>query len=238
MRTTRLLLASTLVTALMATAVDAAAAAAKPAATPAGAAAKAPAGPAPVEGTDYFRIDSPDPVRGGKVRVVEVFGYGCPICNRFQPMLKAWGGKLPADVEFAYEPAAFGADPEHCWDDFARGFYAAKALGVQAKAHDAIYDEVFVQHRLEPAGCANVPTLWSDFGVDAKTMSARMQAFDIGAKIDAAHDEVVRWGVDGTPTLVVDGTWRVPLTRDGGPTALLRTVDWLIVKQRPLHKGH
>lgn len=197
---------------------------------------QAPAAPPPVEGVDYQRIDTPDPIKGRKVEVVEVFGYGCPYCNHFQPDLVKWQKRLPSDVAFSYLPAAFGSNPEHCWDDFARAFFAAQALGIQAKAHDRIYDEVFVQHRL--ASCESVPTLWADFGADPKTMAARMQSFDISAKVEATHDQIIQhWGVDGTPTLVIDGTWRVTITREGGPEGMLRTADWLIAKQRPLHKG-
>jgi thiol:disulfide interchange protein DsbA len=207
-------------------------AAAKPAATPAKVAVAAP-----VEGTDYVLIDTPDPIHGRKVEVVEVFGYGCPVCNRFQAPLAKWEKTLPADVAFSYLPAAFGPDAEHCWDDFARAFFAARALGVPAKSHDGIYNEVFEQHRL--AGCESVPSLWSDYGVDTKTFAARMRAFDIDAKVSAARDQAVtHWGVDGTPTIVIDGRYRVALTQAGGPEGMLRTVDWLIAKQRPLHRGH
>ena len=230
MRPLRILLATALVTALALPFMDAAAGAAQPAPASTKAAL-----PPPVQGTDYDLIDHPAPIHGRKVEVVEVFGYGCPICNRFQPFLSAWEKKAPADVSLSYLPAPFGADPEHCWDEFARAFFAAQALGVQAKAHEGIYKEVFEQHQL--VSCESVSELWSDYGVSQKTLAARMQTFDVGAKMSAAHDQVVHWGVDGTPTLVVDGKYRVSLTRQGGPDGLLRTVDWLIAKQRPLHRG-
>lgn len=187
----------------------------------------------PVLGTDYFKIDAPAPVSGAKVQVVEVFGHGCPICARFQPYLVAWEKKLPADVAFSYLPAAFGPDPEHCWDDFARAFFAAQIMGIEAKSHDGIYKAKFEQGRIET--CAAIPAAYADYGPDPTVFASTMNSFPVNARMVADHDQALRWGVDGTPTMVVDGTWRAVMTRGGGPEGLLRTVDWLIAKQRRLH---
>jgi len=190
---------------------------------------------APVEGTDYFLIDNPAPVRGAKVEVVEVFGYGCPICARFQPFLDAWEKKLPRDVDFSYLPAAFGPDPDHCWDDFARAYYAARTMGLKGNIHDRIYKAKFEQGRIET--CDAIPAVFADFGADPGDFASTMRSFPVTAAVSRAHDQALRWGVDGTPSIVVDGKYRAGMTRSGGPEGLLRTVDWLIAKQRPLHRG-
>ena len=196
----------------------------------------APAGATPVEGTDYTLINTPDQPSGDKVEVTEVFGYGCPHCAAFQPYISAWAKKLPAGVQLTYLPAAFGSDPEHCWDDFARAYYASQAMGIVAKSHDGVYKEVFEKHRFN--GCASIPSLYADFGVDPKTFASTMQSFAVNAKIAAARDQAMRWGVDATPTVVVDGKYRVQELRSTGPEGVLRTVDWLIAKQRPAHAKH
>jgi thiol:disulfide interchange protein DsbA len=208
-----------------------------------------PAGPAPVQDTDYMLIDTPGQVSGDKIQVTEVFGYGCPHCNALQPDLSVWEKKLPSDVQFQYMPAAFGQDPNHCWDDFARAFYAAQAMGIQAKNHDAIYKAVWDEHRLA-TGCASIPGIFAKFGVDEKVFSSTMQSFAVNAKVSAAHEQVVRWGVDSTPTLVIDGKYKVielgPINPDGSPRAkgtfgpenMLHTVDWLIAMERQAHAKH
>jgi len=196
-----------------------------------------PAGPIPVEGTDYFLIDTPDQPSGDKVQVVEVFGYGCPHCNAFQPTLSAWEKKQPADVDFSYMPAAFGPGSPHCWDEFAHAFYTGQAMGVPvSKSHEGIYKAVWDQHRFT-GECSVIPSLYADYGVDAKAFASTMQSFAVGAKVAAAHDQETRWGIDGTPTIVVDGKYRV-LETGAGATAFLHTVDWLVAKQRPLHAKH
>ena len=69
-------------------------------------------------------------------------------------------------------------------------------------------------------------------------IASTMQSFAVSAKVAAGNDQAMRWGVDGTPTIVVDGKYRVQMTRDGGPTAMLHAVDWLVAKQRPEHAKH
>jgi len=225
--------ASTAATAGAAEVASAAAEAAAPVASSAAAAAIAPpkgmpAGPTPVEGTDYFLIDTPEQPSGDKVQVVEVFGYNCIHCADFQPYLSKWKKTLPADVQFSYLPAAFGG----IWDTTARAFFAAQAMGVQEKSHDAIFKAIFVDKRVTVGD--DMPKLYADYGIDPKVFASTMQSFAVSAKVAAAHDQETRWGIEGTPTLVVDGKYRV-LQTAAGPAAFLHTIDWLVAKQRPLH---
>ena len=106
-------------------------------------------------------------------------------------------------------------------------------MGVQVRSHDAIYKAKFDQGRI--ATCDAIPSVYADYGVDPKVFLSTMHSFPVEAKVIAARDQVNRWGVDGTPTIVVDGKYRALLTRSGGAAAMLRTVDWLIAKERPLH---
>ncbi len=187
---------------------------------------------APVEGTDYTRIDTPDQPTGDKVQLVEVFGYGCHFCSGLQPDLAKWKKTLPADVQFNYLPAPFGGLP----DGFMRAFYAAQALGVQEKSHDGIFKAVFVDKRVATA--ADIPKLYADYGVDPKVFAATMQSFAVSAKVAAASDQATRWGIDGTPTIVVDGKYRVLEPDAGGAQAMFRIVEFLVARQRPFHAKH
>jgi thiol:disulfide interchange protein DsbA len=195
-------------------------------------AATAPAAAAPVEGVDYSLIAHPDPVQGPRVQVVEVFSYRCIHCAHFQPDLAKWEKTLSADVQFSYLPAAFGGD----WDVFARAFFAAQVLHVQQQSHDLIFKAIFDEHRI--ASSADLPSLYADFGVDPKVFASTMQTAEVDKDVEAAHQQIIRWDVESTPTIVVDGMYKAQLTVAGGPAAMLRTVDWLIARQRPLHPKH
>lgn len=191
-----------------------------------------PPGATPVEGTDYQVIEGPNQVNGKQVQVVEVFGYSCIHCFHFQPDMSKWAKAVPADVQFSYMPADFGG----IWDAFARAFYAAQAMGILEKSHDKTFNAVWVDKRVTTAD--DVPKIYADYGVDPKVFASTMQSFAVGAKVAAAHDQELRWGIEGTPTIVVDGKYRAIMTSAGGAASMLHTVDWLIAKQRPAHAGH
>lgn len=182
----------------------------------------------PVEGTDYVLIDNPDQPSGAKVQVTEVFSYTCIHCSNFQPFLAAWKKTLPSDVQFSYMPAAFGG----IWDEWARAFYAAQALHVQEKSHDSIYKAVFVDKRVIKG--EDIPAVYADYGVDPTVFASTMQSPAVSAKLAGAHGQEMHWGIQGTPTLIVDGKYRAAMNASG-PAGLLHTVDWLIARQRAEH---
>ena len=66
--------------------------------------------------------------------------------------------------------------------------------------------------------------------VDAGDFAATMQSFGTDAKLKRAAQFIQRSGVDGTPTLIVDGKYRVT----GGNTyaEMLQITDQLIQKER------
>lgn len=192
-----------------------------------------PPGPAPVEGEDYYVIDTPDQPSGDKVQVVEVFGYGCPHCAHLQPYLAKWEKTLPSDVQVSYLPGPFGGLP----DPFQRAFFAAQAMGVQEKSHDAIYKAVHTDKRVTTAD--DVPKLYADYGIDPKVFASTMQSFAVSAKINQAQDQETRWGITGTPTIVIDGKYRVmQVVGENTEPRLFHAIDWLIAKQRPEHAKH
>jgi thiol:disulfide interchange protein DsbA len=187
---------------------------------------------APVQGTDYTTIDNPDLPTGNKVQLTEVFGYGCHFCSNLQPDLSRWKKTLPSDVQFNYLPGPFGGLP----DGFMRAYYAAQAMGVQEKSHDGIFKAVFADKRVATAD--DIPKLYADYGIDPKAFASTMQSFAVSARVNAATDQAMRWGITGTPTIVVDGKYRVQLLTATGPQGMFHTVEWLVARQRPLHAKH
>ncbi|HQX48070.1 MAG TPA: hypothetical protein PK555_11780, partial [Steroidobacteraceae bacterium] len=57
-----------------------------------------------VEGRNYDLINPAQPthVPAGRVEVVEVFSYGCPACNQFQPIMAELAAKLPKKAQLVY----------------------------------------------------------------------------------------------------------------------------------------
>ncbi len=163
--------------------------------------------PALVDGTDYATIADGKPYAplGGKIEVVEVFGYWCSHCAEFQPKLSAWTRTLPADVRFTYVPAVFSAG-----DSFARAYFAAEHFGVLARTHDAMFPAIHVDGVLaQNASVDEIATYYGQHGLDAAKAKAYMTTPEVDAKLAHAHQFALRSEVEGTPTLVVNGRYRI-----------------------------
>jgi protein dithiol oxidoreductase (disulfide-forming) len=196
-----------------------------------------PKGPAPVLGTDYEEIAGGQPYQplDGKIEVVEVFGYVCPACASFHPVVSEWEKKLPADVRFTYVPAPFG--PE--WNPYAKGFYVAEAMGLVKRSHDALVNAIHVQHTMPGEGDKpdeqKIANFYASYGADPAQFLAQMNSFAVNSKVNRGKQFMIRSGVTGTPTLVIDGKYRV--TGKGGWEEKLRIADHLIAMERAA-QGH
>jgi thiol:disulfide interchange protein DsbA len=217
--------------------------AAAPAATPSAMPAIAAPGPAansetpataPIPGTDYFELPQGAPYAplDGQVEVAEVFGYVCVHCANFEPSLVAWKKTLPAGVRFSPVPAAFGGP----WDTYARAFYAAEALGIREQSHQALFDALHVQHSLAPTSTLQqIGAFYAQYGVDAQRFVATMQDAAVSAKVAAARQFAERSRVEGTPSLIIDGKYLVPVD-ERGYDHMLRTAGALVAQRQAVQK--
>ena len=212
---------------------EAAATAAEPAQAAAPApAASAPTGPAPVAGVDYIEIANGQAFQpaAGKIEVAEVFGYTCPHCAQFEPEFQAWKQRQAADVAVVQVPAAFGG----YWLPYARAFYAAEALGVQEKTHDAVYAAIHLEQTLNGERSPNdkpqdIANFYGKQGVDPKTFLDTMGSFSVVAKTNRAKQFAQRSKITGTPSLIVNGKY---LVKGKSYEDMLRIADHLIARER------
>ncbi len=204
-----------------------AAPAAKPAARPAPA--QAMPGFVPQAGLDYTLLPSPQPTFGaGKIEVAEVFSYACIHCAEFQPKVNAWRKSLPADVRWEYVPAVFGG----MWDNFARAYFSAQVLGVQPRTHDLVFKSVFVDKTAGTGKLEEIADLYARWGSDKAKFLATMNSFGVTAKLNRARQFALRTGVTATPTIIVNGKYRVEVTRQRGFDGMLATTTWLVAQER------
>ena len=188
-------------------------------------------GPDPVAGTDFVVIEGGQAFQPatGKVEVAEIFGYVCPACARFQPLISSWKAGLPSDVSFVYVPAAFGGT----WDNYARAYYAAETLGVQEKTHDALYSAIHIEQTLKGErgsdSVQDIANFYGKYGVDPKTFADTMGSFGVAAKVNRGKQFAQRSKITGTPSLVVNGKY---LVKGKGYEDMLRIADHLIARER------
>lgn len=205
-----------------AAAADATAAAPASAASPA-----APEGPAPVEGTDYAVIQGGQRFSNGSgIEVAEVFAYWCGHCAAFEPLVKAWKARLPADVDFVAVPVVF--DPN---DNYPRAFFASEAMGTLERTHDATFNAIHIQRALRPnADADSIAAFYGGLGIDQKRFASTMQSFAVNANLGRARQFVTRNGIEATPTIIVNGKYRVMASRS--LEDLVRVTDHLVAMER------
>jgi thiol:disulfide interchange protein DsbA len=165
----------------------------------------------------------------GRIEVVEVFAYTCGHCANFQPLVDAWLRKLPDDVRFTYLPTAY--DPN---DAYARSYFAAESLGVLKRIHGEAFIAIHRNQSLPPRGAtaSEMAAFAAEHGADPDRFLAAMASAETDARMAAARTFAVRNGVYGTPTLVINGKYRVQ-----GRTLsdTLRIADQLIARERAGH---
>lgn len=192
--------------------------------------------PAPAAGKDYVEIPNGTPLDPGEGRVVveEFFNYACPGCNGFEPRFVAWTKQLPPYVRLDHVPAAFRAD----FVQYARAYYAAQALGVADRAHQAVYDGIHHTRTLPGEGQkpdeARIAKFYAGFGVDADEFLAAMQSFGVNLKVRRATEHMQRLKIPETPSIVVNGRY---LVRGESVDDMLRIASSLIEREYARTEG-
>ena len=184
----------------------------------------------------------PPDAPAGVVEVTEVFSYACIHCNRAIPLMEKIKKSLPANARLGYLPASFNS--AESWPMFQRVYYTAAALGVLPKMHDAVYSAVWTSNELavmDPDGRrlkSPQPTLEDAAKVFAKRAGikpeqflATAKSFAVEANCRRADQLVKQWRVDGTPSLVVNGRYRVLMQAVRSETDLIALLNWLIAKE-------
>ncbi|MEO5963392.1 MAG: thiol:disulfide interchange protein DsbA/DsbL [Thermomonas sp.] len=195
------------------------------------AAAKAPP---PVAGTDYVVIPNGQPfdTSDGRIEVAEIFGYVCPFCGAVAPTVRAMKANFPADVHMIYVPAAFGS----MWDNYAKAYYTAEAMGLVDKTHDEMFRAIHVDKTLKGERGNDTPEdiagFYAAYGADPKQFVSSMSSFAIAAKVNRARQWIMTsFGDDqaSTPSFVINGKYRVT-----GKTLddMFRVLNQLVVAER------
>jgi thiol:disulfide interchange protein DsbA len=189
----------------------------------------APATPAASQevGKNYFMIDPPQAIAtGDKIEVLEVFSYACPHCAHFQPYAEQLKQALPSYASFGYMPAIF--NPQ--WEPYARAFYTAQSLGVLEQTHQALFDALHRDH-LPLRTIDDLAGFYAQHGVDKAKFLAASGSFEVESKLSRARDIVKADGIDGTPSIVVNGKYRVTAASAGGYPQLIELVGELVQKE-------
>lgn len=196
------------------------------------------------EGKHYFPIRPAQrtSVPAGKIEVAEAFSYGCPACYSFNPLAKQIQGTLPANAVFVYEHASFNAGES--WPLFQRAYLTAQALGVDKKAHDAMFDAIWKTGELAVSDQRTgrlkdpQPTMEQVAKFYARTTGVKEDQFLGAAKsfgVETAIQRTEAWlrgaRIDSTPTIVINGKYRLTVQSAGGVNEMFALINYLVAKE-------
>jgi protein dithiol oxidoreductase (disulfide-forming) len=196
------------------------------------------------EGVNYFLVQPARPTNAapGKVEVTEVFSYACPACNIFQPTVHKLKQSLPANAVLDYLPAAF--NPGEDWPMFQLAYVTAQVLGVDQQTHDAMFDAVWKGGDLsitDPSTRglkSRMPSIEDAAkfynqraGVPVDKFLAASKSFSADLKVRTDEDLIAAYKVDRTPTIIVNGKYRLHVESAGGPDQLIDLVKYLVAKE-------
>jgi protein dithiol oxidoreductase (disulfide-forming) len=197
-----------------------------------------------VEGKHYFAIKPAvrTSVPAGKIEVAEAFSYGCPACFAFHPYAKQLKGVLPGNAQLVYMHASFNA--AESWPMFQRAYLTAQALGIADKTHDALLDAVWKTGELAVADQQTrrlknpQPTLEQVAKFYARTAGIKEDQFMSTSKsfaVETAINRTEAWlraaRIDSTPTIVVNGKYRLTVSSAGGVNEMFALIDYLVKQE-------
>jgi thiol:disulfide interchange protein DsbA len=202
------------------------------------------------EGKNYFVIEprQSTSVEPGKIEVIEVFSYGCPACNAFVPTAEKMKASLPPNAVMTYLPASF--IPTEGWPMFQRAFFAAKALNIVDRTHNKMFDAVWGSGELSVVDRKTnrlknpLPSIEdaSKFyarvgGVKAEDFVSAAKSFGVEAQMRRA-DMLIKdaYKVPSTPTIIVNGRYRLDGQTAGGSQQLIDLTNWLVAKETQAKK--
>lgn len=181
------------------------------------------------QGRHYHPVGSPASPPTDRVEVIEAFAYPCPACRVFLPIISNWAETLPEHVSLVHMPVPL----QPGWEPFARAFYTAEVLGLGHDAHEAMFVALHDDNR-PFRSMDDIAAVYTDFGIAPEQFLSTSQSFAVDNRMRRNRNEIIRLGVRGTPTMVVQGKWRLSPSDFSSYEQMLAAVDYLIERETAL----
>ena len=196
-------------------------------------------GPAGAQGASDFDVEGkyqlvqpvqPTETGPATVEVVEVFWFGCPHCYRFLAYMEAFEKEMPEYVRLRRMPAVFGEN----WVPHARAFYTAQLLGIEAEVYRPLFEAIHDEGRVLATREA-LMAFFEDFGVAAGEFASVYDSFAVESLLRKSITMQGRYGIRGTPSVVVNGKYRTSGRIAGSYDNVIRVIRALSERERAQH---
>lgn len=175
-------------------------------------------------GTHYDPITPPVPHSGNKGTVIEVFNFKCGHCYKLHPHMDRWTQANKGKYNIKSLPIFWGNQT----DMPIRAYYAAEFLGKGPEMKDGIFKAQF-ENSTNIESVDELGFLAEEVGLDPEKFKSYLTSFGVGAKVAQAKSQQRSFAVHSTPTLVVNGRYRVSFGSHahGDPEKLFQIVESL-----------
>lgn len=175
----------------------------------------------------YELIQPPQPTdTPGKVEVVEVFWYGCPHCFTFLPAMENYEKSKADYVEIRQMPAVFRKN----WENHARAYYTAKLLGVEKTLHRPLFEMIHNKGQRTDSR-QELRAFFVANGVDGEAFDKTFDSFAVESMLRKSIVMQGRYGVRGTPTVIVNGKYRTSGTLAGSYENVVKVIAALAERE-------
>lgn len=177
-----------------------------------------------MEGRHYVALQSRQPTRApGQLEVLEFFAYSCGHCNAFEPAIDAWQKKLPRDVLFRRIPVAFREDLAI----HQKLYFTIEAMGLVEQLHHKVFTAIHSERkRLDTAD--QIGAFAASHGADRNRFVQTLDSFGVAAKVKQASALVNGYGIEGTPSIGVNGRWLTSGSMAGSNLKSLEVAEYLV----------
>lgn len=166
----------------------------------------------------------------GKVEVIDFFSYGCPVCNRLEPEFEKWTNSKKGTQMIAFVDVP--VDWNHPgWENLARAFYIAEALGVLEKAHPALFNAIHVQGKNFKNQADLQEFFLTQAGVPRAKFDQTFDSFEVRRRMKQGELLRDEYGIMAIPSFVINGKYYADVQTAGGIPQLLDVVDFLVNKE-------
>jgi len=155
-----------------------------------------------------------------KVEVLEFFWLGCPHCYQFEPAIEAWKADKPDYVAFVREAPPLNPS----WENHSRGFYAAQILGYEQEFVVAMFKAIH-ENKKRMRDPEKIAELAAGLGMDKEKFLASMESFGVRAKVNRAIQLAKGAGVQGVPSILINGKYRTGGRLAGGNQGIIAVIN-------------
>ena len=163
-----------------------------------------------------------------RVVVTEFFSYGCGHCYNFEPLLESFESRLPDGVVVQRTPVIWNNNSG--MKLLAKTYYAVEVLDVFEPVHGAVFNTIHRQRKRLSSPEA-VRAVFIENGVDAKDFDRAFGSFGIDSMVRQAAARTEGARVQGTPSLMVNGKYRIDTRQAGSQANMLKIAAFLADKE-------